>query len=390
MLLRLLDEQGAMTRGELTDRTGLSLPTVASIVSDLVVRGCVTEVGLRARSARRGPRAAAVALKRTAYQAVGVYLGATDIWVGRCDLSGAVVGARRIPVPSGASPPDVLRAAITAVGPLVRTAGPALLGIGVAVPAPVDADRRRTGRTLATAWQDVPVADAFTTALHTPAVVEYNVLALAEARHGFGRGVSSLLYLHVGVGVGIAFLVDGEPVAHGGRGISELGHRPVVPDGPVCTCGASGCLEAVLREPYLRSLVQKAAGQSPLLDSAAREHRAPLHALVAAGEQGDPMAGALLAQYLDHLTTGLATAVDVLSPSCVALGGMLAQAPKEVLEQLHDALYPKLSAPLRDQVSVRPSAIRPHPGVLGGATVAFEHFFYAGGPPAKAGGSRSR
>jgi len=106
MLLRLLDEQGAMTRGELTDRTGLSLPTVASIVSDLVVRGCVTEVGLRARSARRGPRAAAVALKRTAYQAVGVYLGATDIWVGRCDLSGAVVGARRIPVPSGASPPD--------------------------------------------------------------------------------------------------------------------------------------------------------------------------------------------------------------------------------------------------------------------------------------------
>ena len=382
MLLRLLDEHGAMTRGELSGRSGLSLPTVASIISDLSVRGYVAETGLRPRSVRRGPRAAAVALNRTACQVVGVYLGAGGIWIGRADLAGAVTGARRVPVEPGARPAEVVQTAVHAATPLVKAAGPALLGVGVAAPSPVDPAQRRTTRALDAGWRDLPVADLFEEALRAPAVVEYNVraMALAEARHGFGRGEQSLLYVHVGMGVGFSFLVDGEPVAHGGRGISELGHRPVAPGGPICACGAVGCLEAVLREPYLRARVVDAARGSAALAGAARRHPAPLHALNAAAHAGDDVATGLLAEYLDHLTTGVAMAADVLSPSCVTLGGTLGQAPKEVFEQLREELYPKLSTPLRDHVTVQPSAIRPHPGVLGAATVAFDRLFYASGP----------
>ena len=382
MLLRLLDEHGAMTRGELSGRSGLSLPTVASIISDLSARGYVAETGLRPRSVRRGPRAAAVALNRTACQVIGVYPSAGGIWIGRSDLAGAVTGARRVPVEPGARPAEVVRTAIQAATPMVKAAGTSLLGVGVAVPSPVDPAQRRTTRALDAGWRDVPVADLFEEALGVPAVVEYNVraMALAEARHGFGRGEQSLLYMHVGLGVGISFLVDGEPVAHGGRGISELGHRPVTTVGPTCACGAVGCLEAVLREPYLRARVVDGARRSPILASSARRHPAPLHALNAAAQADDAVAAALLDEYLDHLTTGVAIAADVFSPSCVTLGGMLAQAPKEVFEQLRQQLYPKLSTPLRDHLSVQPSAIRPHPGVLGAATVAFDRLFYATGP----------
>src|SRR6266480_1719628 len=134
ILLRLLDEHGAMTRGELSGRSGLSLPTVASIISDLSARGYVAETGLRPRSVRRGPRAAAVALNRTACQVIGVYPSAGGIWIGRSDLAGAVTGARRVPVEPGVRPAEVVRTAIQAATPMVKAAGTSLLGVGVAVP----------------------------------------------------------------------------------------------------------------------------------------------------------------------------------------------------------------------------------------------------------------
>jgi predicted NBD/HSP70 family sugar kinase len=370
LLLRLLTEHGSMSRRQLAHQTGLSIPTVTSIITDLTGEGYVTESVPTTRASRRGPRAAVVALARNAYTVLGVDIGADAVRVGLTDLSGLLTEVTEVPFEPAAPAGRVLADAIGAAAPLVASAGDNLAGIGVGVPGPVDPARRRNVLSLLLGWHDVDVADAFERAFGVATVVDYNVraMAAAEARHGLGRRAENLLYVHVGDGVGFAFVVDGRPFRQGAHGVSELGHQQVVAGGPTCVCGATGCLEAVVREANLRAQVAAAGLQGA--------ERAPLDVLDAAAQAGDAVAGRLLAEFVDHVSTAVAVNVNVFSPSRVALGGILAHAPKEAFEQVVGSTRAKVCAVLRDRVTIEASAIGPYPGLLGAATVALDDFFY--------------
>jgi predicted NBD/HSP70 family sugar kinase len=153
----------------------------------------------------------------------------------------------------------------------------------------------------------------------------------------------------------------------------------VADDGPRCVCGSVGCLEAMLSEPHLRTRIEQTARRSPVLTRARRQHRAPLDVLDAAAHAGDEAASGLLAEFAEHLSTAIALNVNVFSPSRVALGGILAIAPKEVLQRVLSATRTKVCSVLRHQVSVEPSTLGRHVGLLGAATVALDRVFYERG-----------
>jgi predicted NBD/HSP70 family sugar kinase len=383
LLLRLLTEQGPLSRRELAGRTGLSIPTVSSIVTDLTSEGYLTESIPRVhRPARRGPRASVVTLSRHGYTFLGVDIGPQEVRLGLTDLSGLVTRAARAPFERGAPAERVIDLAVATAAPLVEAAGRTMVAVGVGVPGPVDPERRRCVLSLALGWRDdIDVADRFERAFDKPTVVDYNVraMAVAEARYGLGQRAENLLYVHVGDGVGFGFIVDGKPFRQGAHGVSELGHHQVADDGPRCRCGAVGCLEALLSEPYLRSRVEQAARRSPILARARHQHRALLEMLDAAACAGDEVAKGLLAEFVEHLSTAIALNVNVFSPTRVALGGILATAPKEVLEQVLSATRTKICSVFRDHVSIEPTLLGRHAGLLGAATVALDRVFYERG-----------
>jgi predicted NBD/HSP70 family sugar kinase len=382
LLLRLLTEQGPLSRRELAGRTGLSIPTVSSIVTDLTSEGYLTESIPRIhRPARRGPRASIVALSRHGYAFLGIDVGTHEVRLGLTDLSGLVTRTTRARFEPGTPADQVIDLMVAAAAPIVEAAGHTMVAIGVGVPGPVDPARRRCVLALALGWRDVDIADRLERALNKPTVVDYNVraMAVAEARYGLGQRAENLLYVLVGEGVGFGFIVDGQPFRQGAHGVSELGHHQVVDDGPRCRCGAVGCLEGLLSEPHLRARVEHAARRSTVLARARRQYQAPLDALDAAARAGDDVASGLLADFAEHLSTAIALNVNVFSPTRVALGGILASAPKEVLHRVLSATRPKICSVLRDQVSVEPSAMGQHVGVLGAATVALDRVFYERG-----------
>jgi predicted NBD/HSP70 family sugar kinase len=389
LLLRLLAERGPSTRRELSLTSGLSVPTVASIVADLVHAGHVSESVPSWKGTRpRGPRATRISVAKHSHAVLSVDVCASRLRVGMCDLSGVVSEAMSsVRVPAGASAESVLALAVEAARPLVEAAGDRLLGIGVGVPGPVDAEGRRSVLSLPLGWQDVPVAERFEDAFAVPAVVEYNVRAMcvAEARYGLGMHAENLLYVHLGASFGIAFAVDGRPFRQGAHGVSELGHRRVVEGGPRCACGAVGCLEAVLGEGYLRQRVRDAAAESPALAALARRRLPVLRLLDTAARAGDAAAVGILDDVVTHLSTAIALSVDLLTPARVALGGELATAPEKLLTRLVGATLSRTSRVLRDRVRVERSAIGRYPGLLGAGTVALDRLFYRDQPPLSRG-----
>ncbi|MGC4977690.1 ROK family transcriptional regulator [Streptomyces sp. DT199] len=136
---------------------------------------------------------------------------------------------------------------------------PALLGVGVALPGPLDHVRGVLHRVTGfPGWDGFPLREALAGRLGVPVVVDKDTNAAALGLAAGGEG-GSFAYLHLGTGLG-AGLVIGGSVHRGARtGAGEFGHQVIQLDGPPCTCGNRGCVEALCLAAVARGDLDEAA-----------------------------------------------------------------------------------------------------------------------------------
>ncbi|MGW7335233.1 ROK family protein [Streptomyces sp. NPDC054808] len=152
------------------------------------------------------------------------------------------------------------------LGGAALDAAPTLLGLGVALPGPLDHVRGVLHRVTGfPEWDGYPLRDALERRLGVPVVVDKDTnaaalgLAIGGGGAAGGSGGGSFAYLHLGTGLG-AGLVFGGGVHRGARtGAGEFGHQVVQLDGPPCTCGARGCIEALCLAAVARGDLAEAA-----------------------------------------------------------------------------------------------------------------------------------
>ncbi len=144
-----------------------------------------------------------------------------------------------------------------------------LLAIGVALGAPVDKRTRMLAVPgLLPGWEDEDIAAAFREMFDVPVIVDNdaNMSAFCEARVGAGSGIEDFVYVNASDGVG-AGIVRGGEVHHGVTGLAgEIGHIQVDPLGAICQCGNRGCLNTVVDEQRLTSLLAVTHGDLTLND----------------------------------------------------------------------------------------------------------------------------
>ncbi|MFF7162683.1 ROK family transcriptional regulator [Streptomyces sp. NPDC008086] len=300
-LLRTAGPEG-ISRLELAERTGLTPQAVSKITARLREDGLAAEAGHRASTGGK-PRTV-LRLVPEAGHAVGVHLDRDELTAVLCDLTGAVVARRRAPLDLGAGAETVVERAVRAVGELTadaaRTAGAtevtgaadgagavdragaiggaraadeagvagggprpgAVLGVGVALPGPLDHRRGVLHRVTGfPEWNGFPLRDVLARRLSLPVVVDKdtNAAALGLAVGGETASGTSFAYLHFGAGVG-GGLVIGGAVHRGARtGAGEFGHQVVQLDGPPCECGNRGCVEALCLAAVARGDLAEAA-----------------------------------------------------------------------------------------------------------------------------------
>ncbi|XUL88378.1 ROK family transcriptional regulator [Streptomyces galilaeus] len=260
-LLRTAGPDG-ISRLELADRTGLTPQAVSKITARLREPGLVTEAGRRASTGGK-PRTV-LRLVPEAGHAVGVHLDRDELRVVLVDLTGTVVGERSAPLDLGAGAAVVVEAVAREVeglvGEVARLASDGhLLGVGVALPGPLDhihgVLHRVTGFP---EWDGFPLRDALGRRLGVPVVVDKDTNAAALGLAVGGEG-GAFAYLHLGTGLG-AGLVIGGGVHRGARtGAGEFGHQVIQLDGPPCDCGNRGCIEALCLAAVARGDVGEAA-----------------------------------------------------------------------------------------------------------------------------------
>jgi glucokinase len=285
----------------------------------------------------------------------GIDLGGTKIQtiVMRGEDHSVLGQARRL-TPHEGGPPAVIDALVDCMTEAAAAASidvTQLDGIGVGVPGEVDA----AGGTLARAtnlpeWErPVPLAAMLSERLGASAKLgnDVSVAAQAELLLGAGHGVSSLLAVFWGTGVGGGVALDGE-LWHGRGDAGEIGHMVVKQGGARCMCGRRGCMEAYAgrraMEAKAKRLVEK--GHHTDLFRIMRERKRQTlssgvwaHALA----HEDKLAERLIERAVKALGSGIASAVNLLDVELVLLGGGLGTRFGEpMLERILEAMKPHL------------------------------------------------
>ncbi|MFD4612081.1 ROK family transcriptional regulator [Streptomyces sp. NPDC058440] len=344
LALRLLQQQGPLTAGQLKQLTGLSRPTVADLVERLTASGLISVVG-ESGEQRRGPNARlyGIVADRAHLAALDVRTDSVSVTV--ADLLGRELASESVPIGGDAGTGPALEQAVGLVERVVKEAGAERLHtVGIGAPGlidPVTGELRDS--TGLPEWHRRLVA-ALQERLRGAQVIvenETNLAALAEQRDGAARGRDTFVLLWLGHGTGAAVVLDGALRRGASGGTGEIGFLPV--PGTEGLPSATGCADgfhslagaaAVTELAERHGLSADGTGSGRAEGTGAEPVAAELvraAARATTGAAGSAAASRFLDALADRVVLGVASVVAVLDPGCVVLGGEIGQAGGDVL-----------------------------------------------------------
>ncbi len=340
LLLGCLRDHPSLSRAGLAEMTGLTKPTVSSLVKELIEQGFVREVGLE--SGPVGRPSISLELDPQAGYILGAEIGVDFISVILTNFSADILWHRREATDPAASQEAVL----TQAGKLILTgaeqapAGSRILGLGLGVPGLVDEEKGDLLFAPNLGWRDLPLRSLLEARFPFPVVVdnEANLAALGESIFGAARLASYVLFVSAGVGLGGGVVLDGQ-VLKGANGFSgEFGHMTIDPQGLRCNCGNTGCWETLVSQWAVFRRIEQAiaAGEPSSLSglSAAGPERLTVERVIEAAHTGDAVVLHALEETGRYLGIGLANLINAFNPEMVVFGGALSAA--------YDTLLPSI------------------------------------------------
>lgn len=258
---------------------------------------------------------------------IGIDIGGTKIHAVAVATDGSIAHAVRIP--TGFGPSEVVASTVAALEQLAAASGvsiDAVTSIGVGVPGAVEPGSGRVLHALNLGLDDLDLGGQLAERTGRRVRIENDVNAAAlGAHHGLGGSASSMAYLNLGTGLAAGLVLDGS-LWRGSRGVAgEIGHIPIDPSGPLCSCGQRGCLETLASGSAIARLWPSDDGR-------------PVNALYAAAVSGDPIAIAVRERLAESVAAAVRMLVLTVDVETVVIGGGLSTVGEELAVDVRGVL----------------------------------------------------
>nr|WP_245674497.1 ROK family transcriptional regulator [Herbidospora cretacea] len=360
-VLQLVRSGEATTRAEIGRVTALSRPAVTHRVNELLQRGLIVEDA-------EGPSTGGRPPVRLRFNAAGgvvavASLGASRTQIALCDLAGDVIERTDLVIDVEEGPDAVLGLVMDTWEKLLGDRGP-VVGVGLGVPATVEYARGRTesARVMAS-WTGVEIPPLIAARFPVPVLVDndVNVIAMGEHR-GVYPGERDLLFVKVSTRIGAGVVSSGS-VMRGALGAAgEIGHIPVRDGGGVlCRCGNLDCVDSVASGTAILGEL-RSRGRDVL-------SLADVTALVRAG---DAETMAVVRQAGRWLGEVIASAVNLLNPSVVVLGGDVAEMFQPLVSGVREVVYQRSTQLATRSLKIERSRLGPGAGITGCALLVID------------------
>jgi len=305
--------------------------------------------------------------------AVGIDFGGTTIKFGICD--GAKVVANAEPLDTTAyrdSSPEELIDAIAARVLELKEQHPTICAVGCGVPGLVDFELGHIhDLTNVPGWQDIQFRGLLEEKTLLPVVVDNdaNCMAYAEWRHGAGAGFNHVVAVTLGTGVGGGLVIDGK--LHRGSNFlaGEIGQISIDHKGAPNPYGTPGVLEGFVGN---REIAQHASAKYSAAGAEKSADECTPKTLAEAAASGDEIALGVWDDYASWLGTALSSAIWLLDPQVIVIGGGVASAGAVLFDPLKERLDAILSPVLSENLQLRPARFGNEAGIVGSAAQALD------------------
>lgn len=244
-----------LSRADIARTTGLSRVVVSEAVAALMAGGFVREIGLQQHSGKGpGKRGTLLGADPEQLRFLSIDLSQPHLIQGAIlNILGQTI--TRAEITLGASDQFEVSDVINLIGQLLHS-GQRPIGIGIAAPGVVKNESNVLSYTYSK-WRNIDLREPIEREFGIPTTVNNDAASALMAERCFGQGGPNLLLVQLARGVGSAALVNDMRVVGSGYAVGEIGHIPVKRDGPQCSCGRRGCLDAIIGTPVVRARMQE-------------------------------------------------------------------------------------------------------------------------------------
>lgn len=368
-----------VSRARLTEGLDYGRGRISTEVGSLIEKGLLAEEGFAESDG--GRRSSLLSIPYSAGLIAAVDIGATSIDVSLTTLASEIISHRSEPADVRFGPRPVLDMVKEILSELLgeqEASYSDVLSIGIGVPGPVEqASGLLTAPPIMPGWDRFPIRDVFAGEYAAPVFIDndVNIMALGEHWRGVSKDVDNTIFIKIGTGIGSGIIVNGR-LHRGTQGSAgDLGHICVDPEGPVCSCGNNGCLERMAAAPAIIVEAERCAreGESPtLMDILQEKGEIRAEDVGEAARRGDPCALSTIRNSGRLIGQTIATAVNVLNPSMIVIGGGVSHIGNTLLAEIRSAVYQR-SLPLATRnLAIVMSELDEDAGVMGASVMAAE------------------
>jgi glucokinase len=304
---------------------------------------------------------------------IGIDLGGTNIKIGLVDELGQLLVEDEGPTGSEEGADAVLQRMSEMAKKIAKDHSykwEEIMGVGIGIPGFMDIANGKVRLAGNLGWHDVPVRDKMSELLDKPVMIDNdaNAAALGEAWTGAGAGVSHIVCVTLGTGVGGGIITEGK-VYEGFRGMAgEIGHIPMISgdDAESCGCGRKGCLETVCSATGIVRKVRKRLQQgessslSLLTEVTAKD-------VFLAMQAGDSLALNVVTEAAEVLGRVLAMIAVTINPRRFVIGGGVAGAGDMLFNPIRQSFAKHAPAVVANETDIVPAKLGNWAGVVGAA-----------------------
>lgn len=291
-------------------------------------------------------------------------IGGTKIAAGLVDANGELLHSNRRPTPRSAEPDVVWAAAEEVIAEAMTVAGGVVDGVGISSAGPIDLGAGTISPVNIAAWRGFPVRARVAAAVPgVPVRLAGDGLCMALGEHwrGAGQGAQFMLGMVISTGIGGGLVLDGVPYDGRTGNAGHVGHMVVEIDGPLCNCGARGCVEAIASGPHLARWARERGWTGP--------DKSDAKELSDAAAAGDEVALRAFQRGGRAVAAMIASVAAVCDLDLVVIGGGVANAGPVLFDPLRGALSEYATLDFIRGLRVLPAQLGGEAGLVGAAAL---------------------
>ena len=314
--------------------------------------------------------------------AIGVDIGGTKCNIGAVDLQGNILSKKKIATNPERDPDLIIKEISVVIKEIIAKIDSAPLGIGVGMAGQIDEE---TGMVLFAPnlkWHNIPLKEKLASILGLPVVVANDVRAISYGEWflGAGQGCNNFVCMFIGTGIGSGIVINGAMLSGSNNVAGEVGHMIVEMNGPACTCGNWGCMEAyaggwgIARQAEKDLLIKPEDGQilQKIIDENDGEITAKL--VIDAYRKDDPIAIKVIQNAIQAVIAGSVSIVNALNPERLIFGGGIIDGLPEIIQEVNLGVRQRALPAASEHLHIVMAKLDKDAGLIGSAIFAQQTF----------------